>query len=202
MGSVLELKVVMVGEVGVGKTSIANRFIEDKFSDKMRQTIGATYMYRDMKVPRDDEGEVQVKFSLWDTAGQEMYHSLVPVYFRQAAAVVLVYDILNTKGLQAARSWVDQVVEHAPPGVIMALAGNKLDLEDERKVSRADADELAHDIQAAFHTEISAKTGEGVTDLFLDIGKRFLRTSQAKAILEKPSVSLPSSAPREKKCAC
>ena len=76
-----------------------------------------------------------VKFEIWDTAGQERYHSLAPMYYRGAAAAIVVYDITSLESFQRAKSWVKELQMQGSPDVVIALAGNKIDREDDREVS-------------------------------------------------------------------
>jgi small GTP-binding protein len=151
-GGAMEMKVVLVGAVGVGKTSTVTRFTKNTFMEYCEATIGASYMAKDLEV----DGQ-RVRFSIWDTAGQEQYHSLVPMYFRQAAAVILVYDITKKPTFQEAKEWVQEIRKNAPADVLIALAGNKCDLEGSRQVPAADAEEFAASI-GGFHIETGRVT--------------------------------------------
>eukprot|EP00667_Euglena_gracilis_P021211 EG_transcript_23166 len=169
----IELKVVLVGAKAVGKTSTVIRFTKNTFSEYLESTIGASYMAKDMEV----DGH-RLRFSIWDTAGQEQYHSLVPMYFRQSAAVILVYDVTKTATFLEAKEWVQEIRRNAPPDVQIAVAGNKCDLDAQRQVPASDAEEFAAAIHA-FHVETSAKTSRGITELFEELGRRFLQRSEA-----------------------
>ena len=193
-----DLKVVMVGDVSVGKTSIVTRFTSNKFSENVSQTIGASCLFRELEV-----GGTPVKFSVWDTAGQEIYHSMVPVYFRQAAAVILTYDISNKDTLKAVQKWIDQIKGHAPAEVVVALVGNKSDLLESDDESD-DAKDVALMIDG-FHTSVSAKTGDNVSELFEEIYKQYLIKNPDKKPSSKSTVKLPGdngSKQDGKPCAC
>eukprot|EP01062_Namystynia_karyoxenos_P040493 TRINITY_DN29531_c0_g1_i1.p1 TRINITY_DN29531_c0_g1~~TRINITY_DN29531_c0_g1_i1.p1 ORF type:complete len:206 (+),score=64.72 TRINITY_DN29531_c0_g1_i1:81-698(+) len=165
----LDMKIVMVGDIGVGKSCIAVRFIQNIFPLDMKSTLGASFLRKESIVA----GRT-VRFSVWDTAGQEAYHSLVPMYFRQAAAVILVYDLTMPKSLDGARRWHRQVLSDAPEGVIVALAGNKSDLREQRAVPAEEAARAAAEVGAQLHVECSAKEGDGVFELFESIAHRFV----------------------------
>ena len=147
----IEMKVVMVGDIGVGKTSVAARFIRNQFKENGQSTIGASYMWKECLVK-----DQKLKFAVWDTAGQEQYHSLVPMYFRSAAAVVLVFDVTNPKTLESAITWEEQIRTNAPANVIVALVGNKCDL-SERAVSEEDIENVKEKSKADLAFECSAK---------------------------------------------
>eukprot|EP00761_Pharyngomonas_kirbyi_P001133 gb/GECH01001134.1/.p1 GENE.gb/GECH01001134.1/~~gb/GECH01001134.1/.p1 ORF type:complete len:207 (+),score=44.44 gb/GECH01001134.1/:1-621(+) len=167
MGDQVELKVVLVGAMGVGKTSIVSRYINSEFKDYLETTIGASYMSKSIQIR-----EQTVKFSVWDTAGQEQYHSLVPLYFRKAAAVIVVYDISKQESFEDAKSWVKELQHQAPEDAIIVFTGNKSDL-DIREVKSTDAERFASSINALC-VETSAKTGDGVDQLFFKIGEKYL----------------------------
>eukprot|EP01027_Heterolobosea_sp_BB2_P023694 GEZU01035652.1.p1 GENE.GEZU01035652.1~~GEZU01035652.1.p1 ORF type:complete len:216 (+),score=36.38 GEZU01035652.1:382-1029(+) len=170
-----DVKVVLVGAVGVGKTSTVMRFIKDSFKDYLETTIGASYMCKTLRI----NDETDLKFSVWDTAGQEQYHSLVPLYFRNAAAVLVVYDITREATFEDAKNWVKELDNQAPDDVIIALVGNKSDLEDIRQVKRATGEDYANTINAIF-TETSAKADVGIADLFKQLGQMYLRKMDLK----------------------
>ena len=161
----VEVKIVMVGDMSVGKTSLANRFTQGEFREDVRTTLGSTCLFKEQ-----DVGGQRVRFSLWDTAGQEVYHSMVPVYFRQAAAVVLVYDVTSTDSYEGAKKWLTQIEEHAPSDVVVAIVGNKIDLPS--RIDDTDAEEFD---PPEFHTvkmDVSAKTGENINALFSKIYRK------------------------------
>eukprot|EP01064_Diplonema_japonicum_P004103 TRINITY_DN1269_c1_g1_i1.p1 TRINITY_DN1269_c1_g1~~TRINITY_DN1269_c1_g1_i1.p1 ORF type:complete len:201 (+),score=48.19 TRINITY_DN1269_c1_g1_i1:38-640(+) len=167
-------KVVMVGEMNVGKTSIVSRFINNRFNEKTRTTVGSSCAYKTITVDEED-----VSFCLWDTAGQEAYHSLVDLYFREAAAVVLVFDLTSPGSLDKAKSWHSKVEQHAPKDVVVALVGNKADMKDKRKVLDSDARDSAEQIDA-FYTAVSAMTGDDIEQLFENIAKKIRIRAKAK----------------------
>eukprot|EP01013_Petalomonas_cantuscygni_P032895 TRINITY_DN59621_c0_g1_i1.p1 TRINITY_DN59621_c0_g1~~TRINITY_DN59621_c0_g1_i1.p1 ORF type:complete len:230 (+),score=39.49 TRINITY_DN59621_c0_g1_i1:190-879(+) len=164
----VNLKVVLVGAISVGKTSIVQRFTRNIFSHALDSTIGASYQAAERTV-----GGHRFLFSVWDTAGQEAYHSLVPMYFRDATAVILVYASNSAQSFADAQEWLTDVRRHAPENVIVAVAGNKADLAAERAVSFEDGDAFAASVGGVF-VETSAATGDGVVDLFEQIAMRVI----------------------------
>merc|ERR550525_689956 len=115
--------------------------------------------------------DCSVKFEIWDTAGQERYHSLAPMYYRGAAAAIVVFDITSPMSFQRAKSWVKELQRQGKDDVIIALAGNKQDKEPERKVQISEAQAYADD-NGIFYMETSAKTNHNVKELFLEIAKK------------------------------
>ena len=154
------VKMAVVGETGVGKSSVSDRFARDKFSEYTETTIGAAFLAAAV-----ERAEHKVKFQIWDTAGQERYRALAPLYYRHAHVVMVVYDITSRSSFDSAKRWratVDTKLARKP---IYVLIGNKADLEGKREVSEADADEFAKSQDMEF-AEVSAKTGDGVHALF------------------------------------
>ncbi|KAJ9444400.1 Ras-related protein RABF2a [Diplonema papillatum] len=177
----LEMKIVLVGDIGVGKSSVASRFIKNHYDENNSSTIGASYMWKECVIE-----DRKVKFSVWDTAGQEQYHSLVPMYFRQAAVVILVYDITSPKSFEQTKSWEEQIRANAPANVIVALVGNKIDLPaDERKVSADEAEDMMRCLGADAQYECSAKLAEGVFELFEGIAKLHLAKHAKESAKER-----------------
>ncbi|XP_029121697.2 ras-related protein RHN1 isoform X3 [Elaeis guineensis] len=115
--------------MGTGKTSIALRFVKGQFFDCQESTIGAAFFSQILSL-----NEATVKFDIWDTAGQERYHSLAPMYYRGAAAAVVVYDISSTDSFNRAKKWVQELQRQGNPHLVMALVANKADLETKRQV--------------------------------------------------------------------
>ncbi|KAI4755742.1 ras-domain-containing protein [Aureobasidium sp. EXF-3400] len=152
-------------------SSLVLRFVKDQFDDYRESTIGAAFLTQTIAL--DDT--TTVKFEIWDTAGQERYKSLAPMYYRNANCAVVVYDITQAASLDKAKAWVKELQRQANENIIIALAGNKLDLvteePDKRAVSTADAEQYAQEAGLLFF-ETSAKTAENVKELFTAIAKK------------------------------
>ncbi|KAK7843368.1 ras-related protein rhn1 [Quercus suber] len=123
-------KLVLLGDMGAGKSSLVLRFVKGQFLEFQESTIGAAFFSQTLAV-----NDATLKFEIWDTAGQERYHSLAPMYYRGAAAAIIVYDITNAESYARAKKWVQELQKQGNPTMVMALAGNKTDLEDKRKVT-------------------------------------------------------------------
>merc|ERR1712157_410154 len=119
--------------------------------------------------------DATVKFEIWDTAGQERYRSLAPMYYRGAAAAIVVYDITNPDSFTGAKSWVKELQRRGDPNVVIALAGNKADLENRRKVVPEEANAYAVE-NGILHMETSAKNANNVKALFVEIAKQLPKT--------------------------
>ncbi|GAW79108.1 ras-related protein Rab-5C [Plasmodium gonderi] len=163
---VFNSKLVLLGDTSVGKSCIVVRFAKNEFYEYQESTIGAAFMTQLI-----DIGECTIKFEIWDTAGQERYRSLAPMYYRGASAAVIVYDITNKKSFEGAKGWIHELKSVHSNDIIIALAGNKNDLEKNRVVDRELAESFANSNNILF-IETSAKTGQNVNELFLRIAKK------------------------------
>ncbi|KAH3681015.1 hypothetical protein WICPIJ_008023 [Wickerhamomyces pijperi] len=176
-----QFKLVLLGESAVGKSSIVHRFVKDSFDDFRESTIGAAFLTQTLKI----NDNTSVKFEIWDTAGQERYKSLAPMYYRNANAAVVVYDITQSASLERAKVWIKELQRQPNyQDVTIALVGNKLDLEEERQVSEEDAKLLAEQEGLLFF-EVSAKSGDGVLNIFQEIAKKLPVEEQLNKIHQK-----------------
>lgn len=161
-----EIKLCLLGDSGVGKSSIVLRFVRDQYKENLESTIGASFMTKRINV----DGNSFV-FQIWDTAGQEKYRALAPMYYRGAAAAIVVYDVTRETSFPAVREWISELMKNASGNIVLAVAGNKCDLEDLREVSTEKASDYAADINAIF-TETSAVTAVNIKELFETIARR------------------------------
>jgi small GTP-binding protein len=161
-----EVKVVLLGDAGVGKSSLVLRFVTGAFDRYSESTIGASFMSKNMTV----DGQ-PIKFQIWDTAGQEKYHSLAPMYYRGAAAAIIVYDITKASSFETLKMWVRELQQMGPENIVLAVCGNKCDLEEKREVDADHARTYADEIGALL-LETSAKTNRNVQGLFEAISRR------------------------------
>jgi len=159
-------KIVLLGDSGVGKTSIAVRYVQESFSSKLPPTIGASFLTKRIAVDN-----FKIKLQLWDTAGQERFRSLAPMYYRGAVAAILVFDLTNETSFNKVKDWVTELRTNVSEEIIMCIVGNKADLDAQRKITADQGSEYAASIGATYY-ETSAKTNTGVDSIFLDIAKK------------------------------
>jgi small GTP-binding protein len=164
-------KLVLLGESGVGKSSILSQYVKGSYQEFEPSTIGGAYFAKTL-----DMEDYKLKYEIWDTAGQERYHGLAPMYYRGAAAALVMYDITSQSSFERAKNWVTEVQNNGSPNVIIALVGNKTDLEVHRQVSFNEAQSCAVDNMLLF-AETSAKENVNVDELFLTIARKLPRPS-------------------------
>jgi small GTP-binding protein len=174
-----KIKVVLVGDSHVGKTCICNRAARDAFTDDTASTVGASCL----TLPGTTR---DILFEIWDTAGQDTYKTLVPIYFHGARVSVLVYDVTVAASLTSLDEWVRIAKASAPDDCQFVVVGNKIDLEAERTVPADLAEERSETLGAAFCLEMSAKEGINVSELFLRIEKMVLTGQTPKDISPAP----------------
>jgi small GTP-binding protein len=141
-----------------------------------------------------------ISFKIWDTAGQEKYRSLAPMYYRGSSAAIIVYDISNPSTFAQLSDWVDELTNNGPPGLVLAICGNKSDLEEDRMVGRSVGEEYAAKIGALF-IETSAKAGKNVEQLFKDVATRIPPPTNLNESLEEDvGLDLGESGPKSSCC--
>jgi small GTP-binding protein len=155
------VKTVIVGESGVGKTSILSRFVRDVFEETGQPTLGVEFMSRVIQT-----NTRKIELQLWDTAGQEIFRSVTKGYYRGAIGAFIVYDMTRTNTFQNLEEWVNNVRSTAIPDVVCVLIGNKSDLADDREVPREAGLKFAEAHNLLFF-ETSAKTGANIEEAML-----------------------------------
>ena len=167
-------KIVLLGEAGVGKTSIITRYISGSFSQVVMTSTGSSFVAK--KIELDDKKKI--KLQIWDTAGQERYRSLAKIFYQSAAVAVLVYDVTLKKSFEQLKEyWVKEIKDNAPDNIIMVIAANKSDDYLNQDVDTADGKKLAKSLDALFICT-SAKLGNGIEELFKLSGEKFLNPNK------------------------
>jgi len=169
------LKLLIIGESGVGKSSLLLRFTDDAFDPEQAATIGV-----DFKVKTININASKVKLAIWDTAGQERFRTLTPSYYRGGQGAILVYDVTNRDSFVRIENWLAELDTYSTnPDIVKMLVGNKCDMEAQgaRVVSKEEGLNCARKHQMMF-IEASAKTREGVQCAFEELVEKIIQTPQ------------------------
>ncbi|XP_062590907.1 ras-related protein Rab-37-like isoform X2 [Saccostrea cucullata] len=159
-------KTILVGDSGVGKTSLLVQFDQGKFqAGSFSATVGIGFTNKVV-----DVDGTKVKLQIWDTAGQERFRSVTHAYYRDAHALLLLYDVSNKASFDNIRAWLGEINEYAQEDVVIMLLGNKADMTAERVIRTEDGERLANEYNVAF-METSAKTGMNVDLAFMAVAK-------------------------------
>ena len=150
------VKVVLVGDSGVGKTNIMSKYLKNEFREDSKATVGVEFGAKQFTV----EGHV-IKAQIWDTAGQERYKAITSAYYKGAKGAFIVYDITRKNTFDSVSRWVSDLTATADKKISIILIGNKSDLEDQRQVTKEMGEEKANQLQVAF-LETSAMSGENL----------------------------------------
>ena len=156
-------KIIIVGDLSSGKTNIVTQYISHKFVQDSQPTIGVEMFNKDFQINED-----KVSAQIWDTAGQEKYNALTSSYYKGAKGAIVVYDITQESTFLKVEQFAKDLKEKSDKNVYMILVGNKIDLEENRKVSKEEGKILADKLKMGFF-EVSAKNGTGIEDLFKNL---------------------------------
>ncbi|DBA84687.1 hypothetical protein WJX77_003228 [Trebouxia sp. C0004] len=190
--AVPRVKLVLLGDSGVGKSCLVLRYVRGQFDPTSKVTVGAAFMSHSVHLP---DGTT-IKFEIWDTAGQERYASLAPLYYRGASAAAVVYDITNEDTFAKAKHWVSELRKNAGGNLVVILVGNKTDLAEDRVISEEEGQEHATRNNMLF-VETSAKTAANTSELFEVVARQIAKANTPAASQQQtataPSSELPTS---------
>ena len=156
----LKLKLIVVGNQNTGKSCILNRFVNETFEENYQATIGLDFQSKNITIHDQD-----VRLILYDTAGQEKFRSLIPMYIREAQIILFIYDVSDRESFDSIPKWIQDVLDVKNTEPVLVLIGNKIDLEKERKVTYEEGKRFAEQNNFIFQ-EVSAKTGKNFDILF------------------------------------
>jgi small GTP-binding protein len=180
-----EIKVVLVGTVGVGKSCLINRVVKGVFDPQTPSSVGGAYFE---KTYHEATGK-EMKMQIWDTAGQEKFRAIAKLYYKNAKAIILVYDISEKETFVGLKEWLNDVEREAPESALLAIVANKIDLMD-HQVTVKEGQEFAAAHGALFKLT-SAKENKGVEELFQSICDQTLTQkpsgTSSKRVLKKNS---------------
>ena len=173
------IKVTLIGESSVGKTSIINRYTRNAFTQELESTLGANYSQKKIEL----HGK-KIRMDLWDTAGQEKYRAIGRHFYKESYIVCLVYDISNLDSFEKLKEvWYPELKEYGEKLRILALVGNKIDKYLEEEVKEEDAKKFANEINA-INKRTSAMEGTNIEDLFTTLAEKYL-TDIANIVIQK-----------------
>ena len=163
------IKVIIVGDSGVGKSSIMTRYCDKFFTNSYISTIGVDFKIRKIVI-----GNTKCKLQIWDTAGQERFKSITTSYYRGADCILVVYDVFSYKSFDYLKNHQKDSHTYCDKNVITAVIGNKTDNSGEREVTRTEGSEYAESIHALFF-ETSAKSGKNIDNIFETISSEHIK---------------------------
>jgi len=167
-------KVVLVGDTGVGKTCIIQRYVNNNYVEGGESTVASTYTYKVLNYPKLNKS---ISFDIWDTAGQELYRALAKNFYLNASIGILVYDIRRKSSFESIQNyWYEQLKESGEENMIIGIAGNKCDLFGEEDVDEEEVKKFAKSIGAVFKLT-SCKECIGIDELFEECGKKYLEVN-------------------------
>merc|ERR1711998_564925 len=193
------IKLLLIGDSGVGKSCLLCRYSEDIFNNKFITTIGIDFKIRTIEL----DGK-KIKLQIWDTAGQERFRTITQAYYRGAMGILLVYDVTDDKSFNNIRTWMRNIDQHANEQVVKILLGNKCDMPDKKMVTYEQGENLAKEFGIQFF-ETSAKQNVKVDDAFTAIARAIKdRKPVNTTTTNSGAVSLPEETdkPAKKKSCC
>ena len=167
-------KVLLLGDSGVGKSSLLLRYTKNQFSTDMRATIGVEFGLKYLTIDN-----FQLKVQIWDTAGMERYRAMTSAYYKGAKGVIVVYDICRKITFDSIDKWIDDFRSKADQDAVILIIGNKSDSADKREVNSEEGKAKAEKNNTAF-METSAKNNENVEKAFLELFKEILKIYKEK----------------------
>jgi small GTP-binding protein len=189
----LDAKIVLLGAANVGKTCILYRATNNDFDEQTSNTIGACYSPKPVEV----DGTT-INLQVWDTAGQEKFRTLAPMYYRGSIVALLVFSVIDAASLNEVRNWAEEMKGEVDEMPVLFVVGNKTDLL-ERKVEVSEGEGLANELKATY-CEVSAKTGVGVDELFFRVAELALKKLQGRGEeVNQPKVKVDQPVDAQKK---
>ncbi len=176
-------KILLIGDLGVGKSCVILRYVEGDFPGNIMSSIGV-----DFKTKQIDYADRLVKMQIWDTAGHEKFRTITTSYYKSAHAIIILYDITQKTSFDHIKNWITEIDKFGKQGVLKVIVGNKLDLENNRKIKKEDAENLAAKYGVKLW-EISAKDNTNIEEMFTDTIKTLLERN-SKLIIDNAGSSM------------
>ncbi|CAI9546950.1 unnamed protein product [Staurois parvus] len=178
-------KIVLIGDAGVGKTCVVQRFKSGVFVERQGSTIGVDFTMKTLEI----QGK-RVKLQIWDTAGQERFRTITQSYYRSANGAIIAYDISKKKSFESVPRWIEDVKKYAGSNIVQLLIGNKSDMHDFREVQLQDAENLANHYDIINVIETSAKDSSNVEEAFVKMAMELMMRHGGPVFTEKPVDSI------------
>ncbi|CAD8127923.1 unnamed protein product [Paramecium sonneborni] len=169
------IKIVMLGEGRVGKTCLTLKYCKNEFNGEQQSSVDATFFEKSI----DLGGGKNITLAIWDTAGQEIFHALTTVYYRDAYGAVLVYDVTYKESFLKVEKWVEELRSFGTKDICIVVAGNKSDLKNQIQIDKNEVEEYCKKIGAK-HFFTSAKSGGGINEMFLSLAESISIKVQAQ----------------------
>ena len=176
-------KILLIGDLGVGKSCVILRYVEGDFPGNIMSSIGVDFKTKQIEL--DDHS---IKMQIWDTAGHEKFRTITTSYYKSAQAIIILYDITQKSSFDHIRNWITEIDKFGKQGVLKVIVGNKLDLENNRKIKKEDAQNLALKYGVKLW-EVSAKDNTNIEEMFVDTIKTLLERN-SKIINDIPGSSM------------
>ena len=158
----LNFKIIVIGNSGVGKSSLTNKATKNIFIQDYNPTIGFEFFSFNIKL----DNKI-IKLQIWDTCGQELYRSLITNFYKNSALAIIVYSITDKRSFDDIELWLKEIKIHSNPDAKIFIIGNKIDLEDDRVISTEEGINLKNNFSCYYFNETSAKTGLNAREIFL-----------------------------------
>ena len=197
-----KIKIIVVGDSGVGKTNLINRFASDKFDTNSKATIGVEFVYKTLKINKE-----VIKVEVWDTAGQERYRAITSSYYKGAKGAIIVYDITNEDTFNNVESWMNEVTKKGKTDMQFLLVGNKKDLINDRKVTEQRGIDKAKELNmnlfeasALEKTNVNEAFNYLVKEIYLNIRKEKNIAANNDEKIGQGGITLNTNKKNRKKC--
>ena len=183
----ISVKVVLLGESGVGKTSIITQFTTKKFNPKCNTSVSAQFTSKTIDFP---EQKKSIRFDIWDTVGQEKYRALTKIFYKDAKIIILVYDITTEYSFNALKDyWYKETLNNTDGEPLYALCANKYDLYQKQTVKTEQGKQFADEIHAIFQNT-SAASDTGINNLFENLGRKIINPKYDYKKAERENIKL------------
>ena len=174
----IPLKIILLGDISVGKTSIIRRFIEDDFINTYNCTMGVEFRLKSLIL--DEKHRLDLK--IWDTCGEEKFRAITRQYYRDVNGVLLVFDLTNSLSFDQLNSWLQDLENCGEKDLSIIIIGNKCDLTIKREVDASKIKNFLKDKEDLLYSETSALTGEGIVDAFKTLCRKIMETNTIESI--------------------